>query len=159
MLIDTAIDASAAAISSSAMRYVSVSSPIPSYSSGVVMPRKPSRPSSSIPSRAKCLVRSPSAANGSIFSRANSRASSTTWSCSVAVGIEPLPALPAQATRGHHLPEQRRRPVLVVAQPVVQHLEDREAYVQTDQVGQRERTERMIHAELHHLVHGLRSGH
>src|SRR6266540_66676 len=74
---------------------------MPSYSSGVHMPKKPSLPSSSITSRGKCLVRSHSAANGSIFSRANSRASSTTCSrTSVAVGIESLHRFPAEL---HHL--------------------------------------------------------
>src|SRR6266851_1053371 len=111
MPIDTASAASAAEISSSTIRYVTLSRPMPSYSSGVHMPRKPSLPSSSTTSRGKWLVRSHSAANGSIFSRANSRASSTTCSrTSVAVDIEP------------------------------------------DQVGQRQRAQRMVHAELHDLI-------
>src|SRR6267143_4877905 len=151
--METAMAASAAEISSSASRYVSVSSPIPSYSSGVHMPRKPSLPSSSITSRGKWLVRSHSAANGSIFSRANSRASCATWSrTSVAVCIEPLARFPAELSFGDHLLEQRRRPVLLHVEPVLQHLHDREAHVESDQIGERQRTERVIHAELHHLI-------
>src|SRR5258706_10797039 len=157
MPIETAMAASAAEISSSASRYVSVSSPIPSYSSGVHMPRKPSLASSSITSRGKWLVRSHSAANGSIFSRANSRTSSTTWArMSIAVCIEPLARFSAELSFGDHLLEQRSRPVLLHVEPVLQHLHDREAHVETDQIGERQRTERMIHAELHHLIDRLR---
>src|SRR6266852_3000763 len=153
MPIDTASAASAAEISSSTIRYVTLSRPMPSYSSGVHMPRKPSLPSSSTTSRGKWLVRSHSAANGSIFSRANSRASSTTCSrTSVAVGIEPLPRFSAELSLGDHFLEQRRRLVLVRVEPVLKHLEDREAHVEPDQVGERQRTQRMIHAELHHLI-------
>src|SRR5882762_3619145 len=157
MPIETARAASAAEISSSASRYVSVSSPIPSYSSGVHMPRKPSLPSSSITSRGKWLVRSHSAANGSIFSRANSRTSSTTWArMSIAVCIEPLARFSAELSFGDHLLEQRCRPVLLHVEPVLKHLHDREAHVETDQVGERQRTERVVHAELHHLIDRLR---
>src|SRR5258705_122312 len=155
MPIETEIDASAAAISSSAMMYVSESSPMPSYSSGAHIPRKPSLPISSITSRAKCLVRSHSAAKGSIFSRANSRASSTTWSCSVAVGIEPPARFPAQVPLGHHLLEQRRGTILLLVEPILQHLHYRQTHIQADQVPEGPRPERMAHAELHDLVHGI----
>src|SRR6266550_7237829 len=130
---------------------------MPSYSSCVQIPKKPSLPSSSITSRGKCLVRSHSAAKGSILSRANSRASSTTCSrTSVAVGIESLPRFPAELSVGHHFLEQRRRPVLVRVEPVLQHLHDREAHVEADQIGERQRPKRVIHAELHHLIDRLR---
>src|SRR5439155_281191 len=131
--------------------------PMPSYSSGVRMPRKPSRPSSSTTSRGKWLVRSHSAANGSIFSRANSRASSTTCSrTSVAVGIEPLARFPAELPRCHHPLEQRCRTVLVFVEPVLEHLHDGETDIETDQIRERERTQRMVHAELHDLIDRLR---
>src|SRR3989442_12758457 len=127
---------------------------MPSYSSGVHIPRKPSLPSSSITSGAKCPVRSHSAACGSMRVRANSRARSTIWRCvserpvaSIAIDIETAAALPPQPPRGHHLPEQRRRPVLVVAQIAMQHVENREAHIEPDQVGERERSERMIHPQ------------
>src|SRR6267378_4191929 len=130
---------------------------MPSYSSGVHMPRNPSLPSSFTTSRGKWLVRSHSAAKGSIFSFANSRASSTTCSrMSVAVDIEPPAGFPAELSVGDHFLEQRRRPVFVRVEPVLQHFHDREAYVEADQIGERERTERMIHAELHHLIDRLR---
>src|SRR5881394_3233600 len=158
--IETAIAASAAEISSSASRYVSVSSPIPSYFSGVHIPKKPSLPSSSITSRGKWLVRSHSAANGSIFSRANSRASSTTWRCmsvsgSVTIDIEPHARFSAEASLPNHLLEQRSRTVFFVSESLFQHLENREADVETDQIGERERSERMLHAERHHLIDRL----
>src|SRR5258705_3923789 len=129
---------------------------MPSYSSGAHIPRKPSLPISSITSRAKCLVRSHSAAKGSIFSRANSRASSTTWSSSVAVGIEPPPRFPAQLPLGHHLLEQRRWTILLLVEPVLQHFHDRQTHVQADQVREGQRPEWMAHPELHDLVHGFR---
>src|SRR6266550_3459657 len=130
---------------------------MPSYSSGVHIPRKPSLPISSITSRGKWLVRSHSAANGSIFSRANSRASSTTWArTSIAVCIEPLARFTAELSFGDHFLEQRRRPVLLHVEPLLQDLHDREAHVETDQIGERQGTERMTHAELHHLIDRLR---
>src|SRR5437899_6377918 len=147
MPMETASAESAAEISSSTIKYVTVSRPMPSYSSGVHIPRKPSLPSSSITSRGKWLVRSHSAANGSTFSRANSRASSTTCSrTSVAVGIEPLARFPAELSFGDHLFEQRGRPVLVHVEPVLQHLHDCEAHVQPDHVGACKLPEGMAHA-------------
>src|SRR5207302_5302395 len=129
---------------------------MPSYSSGVHMPRNPSAPRASITSRAKWAVRSHSAANGSMRVRANSRASSTIWRCvserpagSIAIDIEAPAALAAQPPRRDQLPQQRRRTVFVVAQIALQHLEDRETHVQADQIGERQRPERMVHAELH----------
>src|SRR5690349_3038413 len=139
---------------------------MPSYASGAHIPRKPSSPRASITSRAKCPARSHSAANGSIRVRANSRASSTIWRCvsvrpagSIAIDIESTSALPPQPPRRDHLPQQRRRPVLVVTQIALQHLQDRETHVQADQVGERERPQRMVHAQLHHRVHGFRRRH
>src|SRR5882757_6175854 len=109
---------------------------MPSYSSGVHMPMKPSLPISSIVARGNSLVRSHSAANGSIFSRANSRASSTTCSrMSVAVCIEPLPRFPAQLSLGDHFLEQRRGPVLAPIEPLLQHLHDRKTDIEPDEIG------------------------
>src|SRR5439155_20818464 len=89
-------------------------------------PMKPRRPTSSTTSRGKWLVRSHSAANGSIFSRANSRASSTTCSrTSVAVGIEPLARFAAELSRCHHLFQQRRGPVFLLVEPILQHVHDK----------------------------------
>src|SRR5437667_2608140 len=156
MPMETARAESAAEISSSTIKYVTVSRPMPSYSSGVHIPRKPSLPSSSITSRGKWLVRSHSAANGSIFSRANSRASSTICSrTSVAVGIEPLARFPTQLSRCHHLFQQRRGPVFLPVEPILKHSHDGQTHIQTDQVRERGRAKRMTHPQLHHLVHGL----
>src|SRR6266704_3298385 len=156
---ETAMEESAAEISSSSIRYVTVSRPMPSYSSGVHMPRKPSLPSSSITSRGKWLVRSHSAANGSIFSRANSRASWATWSrMSVAVDIESHARFSAEPPRRDHLLEQPSRTVLRIGKPFDHHVENREADVEPDQVGERQGPKRMLHAECHHLIDRLGRG-
>src|SRR2546425_414511 len=156
MPMETASAESAAEISSSTIKYVTVSRPMPSYSSGVHIPRKPSFPSSSITSRGKWLVRSHSAAKGSIFSSANSRASSTTWArTSVAVCIEPLARFAAELPRCHHPFQERRRPVFLFVEPILKHFHDGQTHIQTDQVRERERTERMTHPQLHHLVDRL----
>src|SRR5438552_6731156 len=153
MPMETASAESAAEISSSTIKYVMVSRPMPSYSSGVHIPRKPSLPSSSITSRGKWLVRSHSAANGSIFSRANSRASSTICSrTSVAVGIEPLARFPTQLSRCHHLFQQRRGPVFLLVEPILKHSHDGQTHIQPDQIRDRERTEPMPHAQFHHCI-------
>src|SRR6185503_11399686 len=104
---------------------------MPSYCSGVQMPRNPSFPSSSIVARGNSDVRSHSAAKGSIFSLANSRASSTTCSrTSVTVDIEPLAALPAELARRHHVLQQLRGGVLPsVPEPRLQDLEDRQTNI------------------------------
>src|ERR671937_2804678 len=142
MPIGTAVAASAAEISSSASKYVTVSKPMPSYSSGVHMPRKPSLPSSSMTSRGKWLVRSHSAAKGSIFSFANSRASSTTSRCSVAVSIEPLARLSPELPGRDHLFEERRRAILLIVESVLEHLHDIETDVEADEIGQGQRADR-----------------
>src|SRR5881398_582643 len=132
---------------------------MPSYSSGVHIPRNPSSPRASMTSRAKCAVRSHSAANGSMRVRANSRASSTVWrwvserlAGSIAIDIEAPSALATEPPRRDHFPQQRRRTVLVVSQVALQHFEDRETHVQADQVGERQRAQGMVHPELHHAV-------
>src|ERR1041385_2667542 len=129
---------------------------MPSYSSGVHMPRNPSRPISAIAARGNSHVRSHSAAKGSIFSFANSRASSTTCSrMSVAVDIKPHARFSAEPSRRDHFLEQSRRPVFQVAEAVLQYLHDREADVEPNQVRERERPQRMLHAQRHHLIHRL----
>ncbi|MDB4880086.1 MAG: hypothetical protein JWL60_1532 [Gemmatimonadetes bacterium] len=75
-LISTAVDASADAIASSASRYDSVSSPSPSCSSGISIPRNPSSPIRVATSRGKCASRSHATACGTISSAAKPRASS-----------------------------------------------------------------------------------
>ena len=82
-----------------------------------------------------------------------------TFTLHVAVVVEAPAALLAQVPRRHHPAEQRAGAVLVVAQAVVQHLEDREADVEPDEVGQRQRAHRVRHAELHHRVDRLGRGH
>src|SRR2546425_6057394 len=157
MPMETASAESAAEISSSTIKYVTVSRPMPSSSSGVHIPRKPSLPISSITSRGKWPVRSHSAANGSIFSRANSRASSTTCArTSIAVCIEPLPRFSAELSFGDHFLEQRRRPVSVFIQPTLEHSQDGQTDIEANQVSQREWAQRVIHTELHDLIDRFR---
>src|SRR5260370_9150632 len=156
MPMETAMAASAAEIFWSGSRYVTVSRPMPSYSSGVVMPRKPSFPNSSTTCLGNAHVRSHSAANGSIFSLANSRARSTASRCSVAVSIEPLPRFPSETPRGNHLLEQRRGAVFVLTEPVLKDFHDREADIETDEVRERQGPERMVHTQLHDLIYRFR---
>ena len=68
------------------------------------------------------------------------------------VRIKTAAGLPSEVSGRHHPPKQRARPVLGIAQPVVQHVEDREADVEPDEVGERERPHRMVHAELHDRI-------
>src|SRR5437660_3932589 len=133
---------------------------MPSYSSGVDMPRKPSLPSSSSTSRAKCAVRSHSAACGSIRVRANSRARSTIWRCvserpaaSIAIDIEAATGLAAQAPRRDHLSQQRRGTVLGIAEIVVEDVEDVETHIEADQVRQGWRPDRVVHPQSHDLIY------
>src|SRR5258706_1323093 len=160
--METAKAASAAESSSNTIKYVTESSAMPSNSSGVQMPRKPSLPSSSMTSRGKWVVRSHSAANGSIFSRANSRANSTTCcrmsGASVAVDIKPHARFSAEPPRRDHLLEQPGRTVLRIGKTFDHHVENREADVEPDQIGERQRPERMLHAERHHLIDRLSRG-
>src|SRR5438067_408662 len=84
----------------------------------------------------------------------DSRASSTIWrwvserpAGSIAIDIEAPSALATEPPRRDHFPQQRRRTVLVVSQVALQHFEDRETHVQADQVGERQRAQRMVHPE------------
>src|SRR6185503_1883513 len=63
------------------------------------------------------------------------------------VGVEAPAALAAEPAGGDVLPEQRARRVLGVAESLVQDLHDRDARVEADQVGERERPHRMREAE------------
>ena len=63
-----------------------------------------------------------------------------------------LSGLPPKLPGADHAPQQGSRTVLVVAEIAVQRLQNVEADIETDQVGQRQRTHRVRHAELHHLV-------
>src|SRR5689334_5524717 len=58
------------------------------------------------------------------------------WSARVLVEA-PARLLP-EPSRRHVLPEQRARTVLRVAEALVHHLEDREAGIETDEVGERQ---------------------
>jgi hypothetical protein len=58
------------------------------------------------------------------------------------------PGLLAEVPRRHQLLEHARRPELLAAEPVVEHLQDPEADVEPDEVGQLERTHRVVEAHL-----------
>src|SRR3990170_4988001 len=104
------------------------------------MPKNPSSPSLVRTSRGMDLARSHSAAWGAISRAAKSRAmarisrrcSATSGAIRSGVLIDPAAALPAQTARRDHLAEQRAGAVLVVPQPTLQHLENRETHVQAD---------------------------
>src|SRR5262245_33345955 len=62
--------------------------------------------------------------------------------------VETAHHLLAEPARRDVLAQQRARPVLVVTELAMQHLGDREAGVEADQIGELERPHRMIEAEL-----------
>src|SRR6478609_8790939 len=71
------------------------------------------------------------------------RSGSALTSFPLIMGEEPLPGLAAEPAGGDHATQQRRGPVLVLAQIVLQHLHDAETNVQADQVCQRQRPHRV----------------
>src|SRR6185437_11753390 len=70
--------------------------------------------------------------------------------------VETAPALLAEISGGNHAAQQRTGTILRIAETVVEDVEDREADVEADEVGQRQRAHRMIHAQLHHAVDRFR---
>src|ERR1700712_2901762 len=74
----------------------------------------------------------------------------------LAVVVEPAAGLAAEPSSLDVPAPQRAGPELGIAEAVVQHLEDGEARVQPDQVGEGERAERVVHAEAHDGVDRLR---
>src|SRR5262249_30270506 len=69
--------------------------------------------------------------------------------------VEPAACLAAQPTRFHKFYKQRARPGLAVGEPLVEHLHDRQAGVEPDEIGELEWTHRVIGAELHRRVDRL----
>src|SRR5262245_37596206 len=129
------------------------------------MPIRPSSPIFFTVSNGKSWVSSIFAAIGRTSLSAKSRTISRTARCcssrsnegpvcraivsgfiagaSARVIVEAAAALAAEVAGLDHLAQQRARTVLRIAQPFVQDLHDAEAGVETDEVGERERTERM----------------
>src|SRR4029077_15719291 len=75
-----------------------------------------------------------------------------------AVSVETAARLAAKVAGLDVLAQQRTRRVLRVAEPLLQHVHDRDARVQPDQAGERERTDRVGEAELRDRVDRLRLG-
>ena len=63
--------------------------------------------------------------------------------------VEPPARLSAEPSRRDVFPQQRTWAVLRVAEAILQDLEYGHACVEPDEIGERERPHRMIHAELH----------
>ena len=74
------------------------------------------------------------------------------------VRVEPAPALPAEPPGSDHFLQLGRRPIFRVVEVGVEHVHHGEQDVETDHVGQRERSDRMVAAELHAVVDLLRGG-
>ena len=74
-------------------------------------------------------------------------ASVTSVSLLVLVLVKALTALHAHPASIHHPHQQPRGPVLCIARLDMQHLLDRQARVESDQIGERERTHGVAHAE------------
>src|SRR5580704_3269025 len=68
------------------------------------------------------------------------------------VRVEALARFPAKVSGGYHPAEQRTRPVLRIAEAVVHHVQDREADVEADEIGEGQRTHRVVQSALHHRV-------
>src|SRR5215216_2888452 len=66
--------------------------------------------------------------------------------------VETFPGFAAELAGGDETAEEWCRPVLVVAEVTLEDFEDVEAGIESDQVGEGERSHRVSHAELHHLV-------
>src|SRR5439155_20458239 len=112
----------------------------------------------------KPCSRSQAAAFGSIRSRAKSRARPCVSRCSalsskstaLVVVVEAASRLAAEAAGLDELTQQRAGCVLRVSEARVQHLHDRNARVEADQVGEGERPDRMVEAELRDRVDRFR---
>src|SRR3954463_4519212 len=64
--------------------------------------------------------------------------------------------LAAELPGGNHAAEERARAVFRIPETVMEDVHDRKAHVQADEVRERQRSHRMVHAELHHRVDRLR---
>src|SRR5437763_1222670 len=73
--------------------------------------------------------------------------------------VEPASALSAQPSGIDHLHQERTWPVFRIAEPFFEHAQNGQTDIESDEVGEGERSHRMVHAELHHAVDRLRRGH
>src|SRR5258706_98125 len=73
--------------------------------------------------------------------------------------VEPASALSAQPSGIDHLHQERTWPVFWIAEPFFEHAKNGQADIEPDEVGEHERSHRMVHAELHHAVDRFRRGH
>src|SRR5262249_39982413 len=108
-------------------------------------------------SRPWCSARSAPSAGSRSPSRRRPRArrGGSPSPCWPSVRVEAPSHLAPEPACRHVLPEQRARPVLVVAELAVQHLGDGEAGVEADEGGELERPHRVVEPELHTLVNVL----
>lgn len=77
----------------------------------------------------------------------------------MSVFIESPPTLSTQPAGIHVTLQQWTRPVFRIPKSFMQDIHDRETYVKSDEVGQRQRAHGMIHTELHYPVDALSSRH
>jgi hypothetical protein len=68
------------------------------------------------------------------------------------VPVDTAARFTAEVARGDHLFEQRTGPVFRIAELVVNGLHDRQQHIEPNQVGQGQRTHRVIATERHALV-------
>src|SRR3954469_12883365 len=67
----------------------------------------------------------------------------------LSVLVKPFPTFPPKPPGLYHLDQQWAGAVLGVFEAVVEHVEDVQAYVETDEVGERQRPHGVIHAQFH----------
>src|SRR6202790_2010059 len=66
--------------------------------------------------------------------------------------VEAAAGFASQPTRIDVLAQERTRTILRILEAVVEHLENREQRIEADEIGEFERSHRMVHAQLHHRV-------
>src|ERR1700674_5694247 len=72
------------------------------------------------------------------------------------VVIEAAAALSAEPARVDHLHQKRAGAVLRVAKALLQDAQDGQADIEDDEVGKLQGSNRMVHAEFHHAIDGVR---
>src|SRR3954466_5147509 len=74
------------------------------------------------------------------------------------VAVKPLPGLAAEMAGGDHFLQERRGAVFRIVESLVEDLHHRQHRIQPDHVGQRQRADWMVAAELHAGIEVLSRG-
>src|SRR5205823_7281707 len=66
--------------------------------------------------------------------------------------VKPAPGFPPEPARFDIFHQKRAGAVFAVGEPLIEHLHDREARIEPDEIGQFERPHRMVGAKLHRRI-------